>query len=180
MQRLDPSEREVNIRAGAPRSTSRLAALIVLLLPTLASAQAAHPQLVGYYAERHAANSDYPLKQLATNGAAGLLTQLNYAFGKVAKNRCEIPNPELELKRVYSASESVDGSADSSDAIPLRGTFHQLQELKKKFPKLKILISLGGWANSEGFSDAAQPGNMREFARSCIDVYIRGNFAPGT
>src|SRR5438105_3702195 len=154
--------------------------LLVIVLTPFAAAQTPRPQVVGYYAERHAANSDYPLKQLATNGAAGLLTQLNYAFGKVAKNRCEIPNPELELKRVYSASESVDGSADSSDAIPLRGTFHQLQELKKKFPKLKILISLGGWANSEGFSDAAQPGNMREFARSCIDVYIRGNFAPGT
>ncbi|PYY00521.1 MAG: chitinase [Acidobacteria bacterium] len=179
MQRLDPSEREVNIRAGAPRSTSRLAALIVLLLPTLASAQAAHPQLVGYYAERHASNGDYPLKQLATNGAAGLLTQLNYAFGKISQSRCQLLDANLELKRAYSASDSVDGAADSTDPNQLRGTFHQLQELKKQFPKLKILISLGGWINSEGFSDAAHPANVRAFVRSCIDMYVHGNFASG-
>ena len=138
------------------------------------------PQVVGYYAERHAApGGDYPLKQLAANGAAGLLTQLDYAFGKVAKGRCEVPNPDIELKRAYSASDSVDGSADPTDSNQLRGTFHQLQELKKKFPKLTIMISLGGWANSEGFSDAAQPANMHDFVHSCIDIFIHGNFAPG-
>src|SRR5256885_373026 len=96
---------------------------------------------------------DCPLKQLAGNGAAALLTQVAYAFGKVTKNRCQVPNPDLELKRAYSAADSVDGNPDSSEANELRGTFHQLQELKKKFPRLKVLISLGGWANSEGFSD---------------------------
>ena len=137
------------------------------------------PQLVGYYAERHAARGDYPLKQLATNGAAGLLTQLDYAFGKVSQSRCQLLDPELELKRAFSADQSVDGRADSTDPSQLRGTFHQLRQLKKQFPKLKILISLGGWVNSEGFSDAAQPAQVRDFVRSCIDLYIRGNFAPG-
>jgi chitinase len=143
-----------------------------------ASAQSVRFQVVGYYAERHAVSGDYPLKQLAANGAAGILTQLDYAFGKVAKSRCEVPNPDVELKRVFGAQESVDGTADATDANQLRGTFHQLQELKKKFPKLKIMISLGGWANSEGFSDAAQPANVREFVRSCVDTFIKGNFAP--
>jgi len=153
--------------------------LISLFFGARLVAQTRRPQVTGYYAERHAANGDYPLKQLAGYGAAALLTQLDYAFGKVAKNSCQVPNPDLELKRAYSAAESVDGNTDSSDANQLRGTFHQLQELKKKFPKVKVLISLGGWANSEGFSDAAQPANVHEFVRSCIDVYIRGNFAPG-
>ena len=144
-----------------------------------AFAQTPRAQVVGYYAERHAASGDYPLKQLAANGAAGLLTQLDYAFGKVASSRCQVPNPDLELKRSYAAAESVDGTADSSDAHQLRGTFHQLQELKRKFPKLKVLISLGGWANSEGFSDAAQPANVRAFVQSCVDIFIKGNFAEG-
>src|SRR4029077_7657690 len=100
---------------------------------------------------------------------AGLLTQLDYAFGKVSQGRCQVPNPDVELKRTYSAADSVDGTADLTDPNQLRGTFHQLQELKRKFPKLKILISLGGWTNSEGFSDAAQPANVRGFVRSCID-----------
>ena len=150
---------------------------LTLLFPSLSLAQTTRFQVVGYYAERHA-TTDYPLKQLATNGAGGLLTQLDYAFGKVAKARCEVPNPDVELKRVFSATESVDGTTDSSDPKQLHGTFHQLQELKKKFPRLKILISLGGWANSEGFSDAAEPANMREFVRSCVDIFIKGNFSP--
>lgn len=150
-----------------------------ILIASPAFAQSPHPQLVGYYAERHAARGDYPLKQLATNGAAGLLTQLDYAFGKISQSRCQLLDTDLELKRQFPADQSVDGSADSTDPSQLRGTFNQLRQLKKQFPKLKILISLGGWVNSEGFSDAAQPAHVRDFVRSCIDLYIHGNFAPG-
>src|SRR5579864_4207850 len=101
-----------------------LSAVIAALLCSPVCAQTAHLQVVGYYAERHAASGDYPLKQLATNGAAGILTQLDYAFGKVSKARCEVPNPDIELKRAFSAQDSVDGTADSPDASQLRGTFH--------------------------------------------------------
>jgi len=163
-----------------PGSTlSLVAALIGLIQPHLAFAQTPRQQLIGYYAERHAASGDYPLKQLATNEAAGLLTQLNYAFGKISQSRCQLLDSELEIKRAFPADQSVDGTADSTDPNQLRGTFHQLQQLKKQFPKLKILISIGGWVNSEGFSDAAQPAHVRDFVRSCIDLYIHGNFAPG-
>jgi chitinase len=172
---------QVKARAEAPGSTFyAFIATLSIFLPNLAPAQSTpRPQIVGYYAERHAARGDYPLKQLATNGAAGLLTQLDYAFGKISQSRCQLLDPELELKRAFSADQSVDGSADSTDPSQLRGTFHQLQQLKKQSPKLKILISLGGWVNSEGFSDAAQPAHVRDFVRSCIDLYIRGNFASG-
>jgi len=153
-----------------------LTIFVVALLCISAPAQT--PQVIAYYAERHA-TTDYPIKQLSENGAARILTRLNYAFGKVVKNRCQLPNSELEIKRQFSATESVDGSADSDDANQLHGIFHQLQELKRKSPRLKILISLGGWANSDGFSDAAQPANVREFVHSCVDLFINGNFAPG-
>ena len=154
-------------------------AIFAILFASPAFAQSPSPQLVGYYAERHAARGDYPIKQLATNGAAGLLTQLNYAFGKVSQSKCQLLDSELELKRAFSADQSVDASADPADPNQLRGTFHQLQQLKKRFPKLKVLISIGGWVNSEGFSDAAQPAHVRDFVHSCIDLYIHGNFAPG-
>ena len=170
----------INTGAGEAGTTlCKLLAFIGIALPGIAFAQTARPQLIGYYAERHAARGDYPLKQLASNGAAGLLTQLNYAFGKVSQSRCQLLDSDLELKRAFSAEQSVDGTADTTDPNQLRGTFHQLQQLKKQFPKLKIVISLGGWVNSEGFSDAAQPAHVRDFVRSCVDLYIRGNFAPG-
>jgi len=181
MRGFQPTEIKVNTQAGvvAGATFCSLVALIAIALPGIALAQTARPQLIGYYAERHAARGDYPLKQLATNGAAGLLTQLNYAFGKVSQSRCQLLDPDLELKHPFPAEQSVDGAADSTDPNQLRGTFHQLQELKKRFPKMKVVISLGGWVNSEGFSDAAQPAHVRDFVRSCVDLYIRGNFAPG-
>jgi chitinase len=158
---------------------TRVVAALICISLCATFAQTPRTQVVGYYAERHAASGDYPLKQLATNGAGGLLTQLDYAFGKVTSSRCQVPNPDLELKRAYAAADSIDGTADPSDANRLRGTFHQIQELKKKFPKLRILISLGGWSNSEGFSDAAEPANVRAFVQSCVEIFIQGNFADG-
>jgi chitinase len=43
------------------------------------------------------------------------------------------------------------------------------------YPKLKVLISIGGWSWSGRFSDAAKPENRVEFVKSCIDLFIKGN-----
>ena len=59
----------------------------------------------------------------------------------------------------------------------MRGSFHQLQELKKLYPRMKILISLEGKAAS--FAEAAQPENRAAFVSSCIDMFVRGHFAAG-
>src|SRR5215813_3350441 len=180
MRGLQFIQTKVKTRPWAPGFTLLILAVLVgLIFANTAFAQTSRVQLVGYYAERHAAKGDYPLKQLATNGAAGLLKQLNYAFGKISQSRCQLLDSELEIKRAFPADQSVDGTADSPDPNQLHGTFHQLQKLKKQFPKLKILISIGGWVNSEGFSDAARPAHVRDFVRSCIDLYIQGNFALG-
>ncbi len=70
----------------------------------------------------------------------------------------------------------MSGEADDP-ASPFRGYFHQLKELKKRYPHLKILISLEG--NPEGFAEDAKPENRKAFVASCIDTFIRGNFAAG-
>jgi chitinase len=78
----------------------------------------------------------------------------------------------------YSTTNSVDGIADSWEQ-PLRGNFNQLKKLKARYPHLKVIISLGGWTWSGGFSDAvATPARRQAFVQSCIDLYIRGN-VPG-
>ncbi len=61
--------------------------------------------------------------------------------------------------------------------MPLRGNFHQLQELHRKYPKLRLLISIEG--NPNYFARAARPENRVAFVSSCIDMFIRGHFAPG-
>jgi chitinase len=68
------------------------------------------------------------------------------------------------------------------DSNALAGNFNQLKELKAKYKKLKILISIGGWRLSDQFSDAVKPANLKGFVQSCIDMFIKGNMpglAPG-
>ncbi len=115
-------------------------------------------------------------------GAADRLTNLNYAFGNVSEDgKCFIRNEAgvgdafADFQRAYSADESVDGVADS-DTQALRGNFNQLRKLQQKHPQLKVLISLGGFTWSKFFSNAALTAeSRRQFARSCIDLYIKGN-----
>jgi chitinase len=154
--------------------------VLISLLPVCVSAAPQHEptsgQVVGYLAEGPLASGQYSVKAIATSGAARMLTQLDYAFGEVANNQCQVANREVALDRLYNAESSVSGTSDLPGPNELRGTFHQLQELKKAYPHLKILISLGGWGQSAGFPSAAEPDHLRQFVRSCVDTFILGRF----
>src|SRR5687767_4080512 len=62
---------------------------------------------------------------------AAKLTHINYAFVDVKNHQAFLTN-------------------EKTDTV----NFRKLNELKKINPQLQILISLGGWAWSENFSDA--------------------------
>jgi len=126
--------------------------------------------VVGYYAQ-WAAERGVFLSAIH----AGQLTHINYAFGNVsAQGECQLGDPEADIKRVYTAAESVSGASDSADANALRGNFNQLLQLKQKYPALQTLISIGGYTWSENFSSAALTDASRKaFAKSCIDVFIK-------
>lgn len=160
-----------------------VAVIVVILLGSAFSQQTTSPkhptQIIGYFPEFNVKPGGYTVKNLVTSGAAARITQLDYAFGSVTNNRCSVSNAEVALEHTYTAAESVNGTADPISPGQLRGTFHQLQELKQLYPGLKIVISFGGWGNSGGFSSAAEPEHVRESVRSCIDTFIKGHFAPG-
>jgi chitinase len=138
---------------------------------------AGHPLLVGYFPQWGLYN-EHPwlARDLVTSGAAGLLDQINYAQGFVTDGHCSVADPNADLGTTYAAYNSVNGKADSL-VSGFRGYFHQLQELKRRYPHLKILISLEGRASS--FADDARPENRRAFVASCVDRFLRGNLAPG-
>ena len=96
-------------------------------------------------------------------------------------NRCALTDPWADTDRPAAAAESVDGVADISDAA-LHGNFNQLLKLKQQYPRLKVLISLGGWTLSAGFSNAALPENRKAFVTSCVDLFIKdfGGLASST
>jgi len=120
----------------------------------------------------------YFVKNLITTGSAPLLTHLNYAFGNVVNNQCASFDTWADYQDPLPADETVDGQADIPGAFA--GNFHQLQELKRLYPNLHIVMSIGGGsADPSAFSSAALPENRQAFVTSCIDMYIDGNFAPG-
>ena len=135
--------------------------------------------VIGYFTEGGAKAGRYTVKDLTVSGAARTLTVLDYAFGRVANDRCQIMDRETALEHPYSPEGSVNGRADVEGPNQLRGTFHQLQELKRLYPKLRVVISFGGWGQSQGFSSAAEPEHVRDFVRSCVHTFIEGYFSPG-
>ena len=139
------------------------------------SEPAPRPLLVGYFPQWGVYNQ-YFVKNLVTSGAAGLLDQVDYSQGVIKNNACAIGDPNADLSFVHTAATSLDGKPDDP-AAPLRGNFHQLQELRRRYPKLKLLISIEG--NPSYFASAARPENRAAFVSSCIDMFIRGHFAPG-
>ncbi|EYF06162.1 glycosyl hydrolase family 18 protein [Chondromyces apiculatus] len=130
-------------------------------------------RIIGYFAEWGVYGRGYHVKNIDTSGSAAKMTHINYAFGNVVNSRCQLGDTYADYDRAYSAAESVDGVADTWDNGVLRGSFNQLRKLKQKYPHLKVMISLGGWSWSAGFSDAALPQNRAAFVSSCVDLFIK-------
>ncbi|SOD54654.1 glycosyl hydrolase family 18 protein [Pseudoxanthomonas wuyuanensis] len=175
----------VRARDNAGNASAQSAAVSVSTAP--GSGGGGNKRVLGYFVQWGIYARNYRVRNIDTSGTAAKLTHINYAFGNVRNNRCEVgvtvPTNEAtgaggdafaDYTKAFSAAESVDGVADTWDQ-PLRGNWNQLKKLKARHPQLKVLISLGGWTWSRGFSEAAKPANRQAFVASCIDAYIRGN-----
>jgi chitinase len=155
-----------------------LLAMVVIFAGVLCSAQESvspQPIVVGYFVSG-GIHKRFFVKNLISEGAMRMLDQINYSQGHIKDNQCAIASESEDLNYLFSAADSVDGTADYAE-MPLRGNFHQLQELKRLYPELKVLISLEG--NASSFAEAAQPANRFSFVASCIQTFIDGKFADG-
>jgi chitinase len=136
--------------------------------------------IVGYFAQWTIYRRGYLPKHVAQSGAVNDLHVINYAFAAPDANlRCASLDSFADYEKRFDASESVDGVGDSVSQ-PLKGNFNQLLKLKVRNPALRVLISLGGWTQSHRFSDVAlTEQSRRDFVASCVDMFIKGNVAPG-
>ncbi len=97
-----------------------------------------------------------------------LLTHINFAFANLSKDG-EVMVGDENTDLTMDFGTGLGGSAE--DAC---GHFGQLRQLKAKYPKLKVLISIGGWGWSANFSDvAADPVKRDRFAASAADFVVR-------
>src|SRR3954463_10671473 len=147
--------------------------------PTVAQAHVRSYYKVGYFTQWGIYGRNYQLSKVQSSGQAARLTHLNYAFGVVdAAGRCASADPWADWQTPFPAELSVDGVGDVAGQ-PIAGNLNQLAELKTKNPRLRVLISLGGWTGSGFFSDAAlTDASRKKLVGSCIDLWLKGNL-PG-
>ncbi len=162
---------------------SRISLLLAFLFPCFLSslAVAQTPVIVGYLPQWGLYDDPpWSARQLITSGSAPLLGQIDYSQAFVVDGHCAVADPNADIQHAYTAESSVDGTLDAPDTPDgpvLRGEFHQLQELHRMYPRMRLLISLEG--KPSAFADAAQPEKRAAFVASCIDMFLRGNLAPG-
>ncbi|MFC5402840.1 glycosyl hydrolase family 18 protein [Cohnella soli] len=125
-------------------ASARLVALSSLQGEDGVAVQSAY-KVIGYYPS-WALYQKYDSSKLATAG----LTHINYAFAN-------IENGQISL-----------GDADADKA-----NFAALRKLKAANPKLKTLISVGGWTWSGRFSDAAASIYARNLFADSVVAFIR-------
>ena len=148
-------------------------------VPAEAGADHSSKQVVGYYTQWSGYDRNFLVSDLVKNGTAAKLTQLNYAFSLLDEHgNCISSDPWADYQRPFTAEQSVSGKADEPGQA-LAGNLNQLKQLKQKFPKLRVSISLGGWTGSKYFSDAAlTPASRAAHVKSCLDMWLEGNL-PG-
>jgi chitinase len=165
-----------------------LAGVLVLALGSLpARAQQDDQNVIAtYFQNFHVYSGIFP-RRLVDNRAAGKLDLLIHAFVDIRADQngnphCATFDEFADYQFFFDQTRSVDGSVDSFAGGALRGEVHQLQELKKLFPHLKVLASIGGFsAGVNGFeAAAATPASREAFVAGCISSYIGGNFSNTT
>ena len=160
-------------------AVAAVATAVVAVVPSAAQAHTGHKPAftkVGYFTQWGIYGRNFQLSKVQNSGAAARLTHLNYAFGPVtAAGVCASADPWADWQTPFSDALSVDGVGDVAGQ-PISGNLNQLAELKKKNPKLRVLISLGGWSGSAYFSDAAlTDASRKKLVSSCVDLWIKGN-----
>lgn len=94
------------------------------------------------------------------------ITHINYAFARVNMdtNKIDFGDKAAAIEREFPGQ---------TKDFPYKGHFNVINSYKKKYPNVKSLIAVGGWADSRGFYTMAETQATRDiFADSCVE-FIR-------
>jgi len=133
---------------------------------TAASADSYTPQSDGYAGAKkiiayYPSWATYARNYQVADIPAHKVTHINYAFANVRNGSCVLGDSYGDTDKAFAG--------DSWDQGAKRGNFNQLSKLRANNPKLKTMISIGGWTWSQNFSAAAASDQSRkQFASSCI------------
>ncbi|MGL5354464.1 MAG: glycosyl hydrolase family 18 protein, partial [Clostridium sp.] len=84
------------------------------------------------------------------------LTHIQYSFAMVGSdNKIAFGNKEAAIEETFAGRKlEYKGQEIKLDPnLPYKGHFNVMQQMKKQFPDVDLLISIGGWAGTRGFYD---------------------------
>jgi chitinase len=139
--------------------------------------------MAGWFEEWGTYYANANVADLQTNGVAGVLTHIIYAFADPVVNGSNINCALADTYADYQkAVPQVPGATPA--VAPLTGNFGALVQLKQLHPNLKVLISLGGYSatnlwNTNFATASSTPAGRQAFVSSCINMFLEGNIASG-
>jgi chitinase len=130
---------------------------------------AAASEVVGYYPGW---KSD-AFAVTAANVDAGKLTMALYAFVDLCWDG-KHGNPEPSVNLVAPCQEPLNGALAFRDEAADSANLRALVALKKRHPKFKVVVSVGGWDWSNRFSNVADSAEARaNFIASSVRLMRR-------
>ena len=133
-------------------------------------------KIVGYFPE-WAYSSEAQGYFNATDLQWDSITHIQYSFAMVdpSTNKITLGDKHAAIEEDFAGYDlSYKGKKVELDpSLPYKGHFNVLQTMKKSYPDVDLLISVGGWAGSRGFYTMLDTdAGINTFADSCVD-FIR-------
>ncbi|MGL5617110.1 MAG: glycosyl hydrolase family 18 protein [Sarcina sp.] len=105
------------------------------------------------------------------------LTHIQYSFAMVDSktNKITLGDEDAAIKEDFKNHDLTHNGkkVELDSTLPYKGHFNVLQTMKKQYPDVDLLISVGGWAGSRGFYTMLDTdAGINTFADSCVD-FIR-------
>ena len=108
------------------------------------------------------------------------ITHLLYAFMLLNPSKEDLEEQKLQFPPVPYYPQSPEGSLATHDEFAFKNNMNDLREFKKKYPKCKILMSVGGWTLSFNFSKVFGDSQLRNnFVDSVILLFKTYPFIDG-
>jgi chitinase len=133
--------------------------------------------IMAYFTEWSIYNRKYDINKIDGNK----ITHLLYAFMFPHPNKGDLTRAKLKFPpSPYNEKEQKEGALRTHDRVAFINNMEKLRQWKKKYPHVKILMSIGGWTLSFNLSKVFAKSLLRKnFIDSVGDLYDTYDFIDG-
>ena len=108
---------------------------------------------IGYFAKWRTGKDGFQ-RYIASDIPWAHLTHVNYAFAHIDSDNRISANEDVPGNEATDIDWPEVKGAEMDPALPYKGHFNLLGKFKRKYPNLKTLVSVGGWAETGGYYGA--------------------------